>query len=198
MKKLDAKKDGNGNIIISEDSFEMLLGCLDNQKFIGEAPQNGDSISIGEKGYYKSQADIQAVIDEYNRECRKVLHQKYVFSTKEDDYFLLKKYEHQDNITPWSGNDVGLVYELFKDTRRKYKNTRELLPLDGSEKIMEGTNPIGKDSNGWLAVEIGPEPWLIERPLRYDGDYLTISEDGVNNRPWKKEEIEQIEKIFNN
>lgn len=198
MKKLEAKKDGNGNIIISEDSFEKLLACLDNQKFVGEAPQNGDSLAIGEEAYYTTQADIQTVIDEYNRECRKILHQKYIFSTKEDDYFLLKKYEYQDNISPWNGNDIALVYQLFKDTRILYKENRELLPLDGSEKIMEGTTPIGKDRDGWLAVEIEPQPWLIERPMRYDGDYLTISEDGINNRPWKKEEIEQIKKIFNN
>jgi hypothetical protein len=32
--------------------------------------------------------------------------------------------------------------------------------------------------------------------MRYDGDYLTISEDGKLNRPWKKEEIENIQNIF--
>ena len=197
MKKLEAKKDGNGNIIISEDSFEKLLACLDNQKFVGEAPQNGDSLAIGEEAYYTTQADIQTVIDEYNRECRKILHQKYIFSTKEDDYFLLKKYEYQDNISPWNGNDIALVYQLFKDTRILYKENRELLPLDGSEVIMEGTTPIGKDRDGWFAEEPEPMPWLIESPMMYDGDYLTISEDGINNRPWKKEEIESIKKVFN-
>ena len=35
MVKLEARKE-NGNIIISEDSFEHLLSCLDNQKFVGE------------------------------------------------------------------------------------------------------------------------------------------------------------------
>ena len=39
--KLEAKKDGKGNVVISEDSFEMVLACLDNQKFVGEQPQNG-------------------------------------------------------------------------------------------------------------------------------------------------------------
>jgi len=34
MIKIEAKKDGKGNIIITEDSFEMLLACIDNQKFI--------------------------------------------------------------------------------------------------------------------------------------------------------------------
>lgn len=81
--KIEAIKDGNGNIIITENSFEMLLSCLDNS---------------------------------YNIECRKILNQKYIIDTVEDGYFLIKRYEHQDKITPWSGNDVGLVYELFKDT----------------------------------------------------------------------------------
>jgi len=196
--KVEAIKDGKGNVVITEDSFEMLLSCLDNQKFVGEAPQNGDSISVGKDEYYKTQKDIQDAIDFYNRECRKILHQKYIFNTEESGYFLTKKYEHQEKITPWTGEDVGLVYELFKDTRIIYKETRELLPLDGSEEIKEGSNPIGKTKDGWIAVEPEPRPWLIERPLRYDGDYLTISEDGSKNRPWKQEEIEKIINIFNN
>ena len=196
--KVEAIKDGKGNVVITEDSFEMLLSCLDNQKYVGEAPQNGDSISVGKDEYYKTQKDIQDVIDFYNRECRKILHQKYIFNTEESGYFLTKKYEHQEKITPWTGEDVGLVYELFKDTRIIYKETRELLPLDGSEEIKEGSTPIGKTKDGWIAVEQEPRPWLIERALRYDGDYLTISEDGSKNRPWKQDEIRKIINIFNN
>jgi len=196
--KVEAIKDGKGNVVITEDSFEMLLSCLDNQKYVGEAPQNGDSISVGKDEYYKTQKDIQDVIDFYNRECRKILHQKYIFNTEESGYFLTKKYEHQEKITPWTGEDVGLVYELFKDTRIIYKETRELLPLDGSEEIKEGSTPIGKTKDGWIAVEQEPRPWLIERALRYDGDYLTISEDGSKNRPWKQDEIQKIINIFNN
>lgn len=74
MMKIQAKKDGKGNIIISEDSFEMLLACLDNQKFVGEQPQNGDSLSVSEKEYWKGQEDIQNTIDHYNRQCREILH----------------------------------------------------------------------------------------------------------------------------
>ena len=196
--KVDAKKDGLGNIIISEDSFEMLLVCLDNQKFVHEGPQNGDSLSVGKDEYYKTQHDIQDVIDFYNRECRKILHQKYIFETEDDGYYLIKKYEHQDNTTPWSGKDVGLVYELFKDTRIKYEETRDLLPLDGSESIKKGTEPIGKTKDGWIAVKPEPRPWLIERSMRHDYEYLTISEDGRTNRPWKQEEIEMIKNKFNN
>ena len=114
--EVNAIKDGNGNVVISEDSFEMLLACLDNQKFVGESPQNGDSLSVGEDNYWKGQEDIQNTIDSYNTECRKILHQKYIFETKNDGYYLTKKYEHQNDITPWSGEDVELVMEIFKNT----------------------------------------------------------------------------------
>ena len=36
MVKLNAYKDGVGNIIITEDSFDYLLNSLDNQKYIHE------------------------------------------------------------------------------------------------------------------------------------------------------------------
>ena len=196
--KIEAKKDGKGNIVISEDSFEMILACLDNQKFVGELPQNGDSLSVGEDKYFTTQQDIQNVIDSYNRECRKILHQKYVLRTESDGYFLAKKYEHQSEDTEWTGEDVGKVYELFKDTRIVYKKPENLLPLDGTEEIMKGNEPIGKTQDGWFAVEPEPRPWLIERPLRCDYQYLTISEDGKTNRPWKNEEIEKISEILNN
>ena len=32
--KIEAVKDGKGNVIISEESLEFILKCLDNQKFI--------------------------------------------------------------------------------------------------------------------------------------------------------------------
>lgn len=197
MMKIEAKKDGKGNIVISEDSFEMVLACLDNQKFVGEQPQNGDSLSVGEDEYWKGQQDIQNTIDHYNRECRKILHQKYILRTESDGYFLAKKYEHQTEDTEWTGEDIGLVYELFKDTRIIYEKPEKLLPLDGSEEIMEGTKPIGKTEDGWMVVEPKPTPWLIERTLRYDYEYLTISEDGKTNRPWKQDEIDKITKILN-
>jgi hypothetical protein len=196
MIELDIKKDGNGNIIILEDSFEMLLSCLDKQKFVGEQLKNGDSLSVDKNEYWKVQNDIQNSIDYYNRECRKMLHQKYILNTIERGYFLTKRYEHQNEITPWSGKDVGLVYELFKDTRIEYKKNIKLLPLDGSELIKEGSEPIGKTEDGWF-VEPEPRPWLIERPLRYDYDYLTISEDGHNNRPWTQDEVDKITELIN-
>lgn len=195
--KIDAKKDGKGNIVISEDSFERVLTCLDNQKFVGEHPQNGDSLSVGEDEYWKGQEDIQDAIDHYNRECRKILHQRYVLRTESDGYYLAKRYEHQTEDTEWTGIDVGLVYELLKDTRIVHEEPRNLFPLDGSEAIKEGIEPIGKTEDGWIVTESEPTPWLIERPLSYDYYYLTISEDGKRNRPWKQDEIDNITEILN-
>lgn len=168
MIKIDAKKDGKGNIVITENSFEMLLACLDNQKFVHEAPQNGDSLSVGEDTYKQIQENIQKTIDEYNRACRNILHQKYIFSTTENGYFLKKNYEHQEELTPWSIEDVAKVREIFKDTKIKWERPKDLLPLDGSEEIQDGSNPIGKYSNGFIVCEpTKSEPWLIERPLRF-------------------------------
>jgi hypothetical protein len=174
-----AHKDGIGNIIIEEDSFEMLLACLDNQKF-GPNQEN------------------QKIIDEYNNECRRILHQKYVFDTEEDNYFLRKRYFYQDKLTPWSSDDVNLVYTIFKDTIRDTIRDREMPNnLKPNEDYPKEEKPLGVDENGWIVCEPQTEPWLIERPIRCDYMYLTISENGYVNRPWKKEEIEKISELFN-
>jgi hypothetical protein len=195
--ELKAKKDGKGNIIITEDSFEMLLACLDNQKFVGEQPPNADAMSMNPNDYWRGQQDIQDVIDKYNRKCREILHQRCILETTHNGLSLLKKYERQEEPLEWSGEDIGKIYELFKDTKIKYEKPNNLIPLDGSEDIMCGTEPIGKTEDGWIACRPEDRTWLIEKALRYDGICLTISEDGKNNRPWKKEEILKIKKILN-
>lgn len=63
MVELEAIKE-HGNIIISEDCFEHLLNCLDNQKFI-TAP--------GEQSVWTKE-NIQDYIDDFNRQCRNLLH----------------------------------------------------------------------------------------------------------------------------
>ena len=76
MVELEAKKV-DGNIVISEDSFEHLLNCLDNQKFVGESPPNGDAMSMAindPEGYRQIHTDNQKAIDDFNRQCRHVLH----------------------------------------------------------------------------------------------------------------------------
>lgn len=66
MVKLDAKKE-NGQIVISEGSFEHLLNCLDNQKFIND--RNADSTTCDADGV---QRNNQAAIDDFNRQCREL------------------------------------------------------------------------------------------------------------------------------
>jgi len=179
MVKCNAIKDGEGNIIITEDSFDFLLVCLANQKFIqGCPPEN------------------QEIIDDYYDQCTEILHQRYIFETFEDDYFLAKRYKYQDKLTPWSGEDVSKVYELFKDTIIQYDIPKNLKSLSEDTEYPAESNPLGITEDDWIICEPEPRPWLIERALRYDGDYLTISEDGKHNRPWKKEEIKNIQKIF--
>jgi len=39
-----------------------------------------------------------------------------------------------------------------------YKEMIDLLPLDGSEQIMKGTEPIGKTKDGWLVIMPEPTP----------------------------------------
>ena len=52
MVRLDAFKE-NGNIVITEDCFEHLLNCLDNQTYIDyETSKN------------------QVYVDDFNRQCR--------------------------------------------------------------------------------------------------------------------------------
>jgi len=61
---LKAKKE-NGQISISESSFEHLVNCLDNQKFIND--RNADSTTCDAE---KVQENNQAAIDDFNKQCR--------------------------------------------------------------------------------------------------------------------------------
>ena len=68
MVKLEARKE-NGSVIISEDSFEHLLNCLDNQKYIDDI--NADALTCDYKAVQKHN---QKCIDDFGRQCRKLLH----------------------------------------------------------------------------------------------------------------------------
>lgn len=70
MVQLEAKTTET-DVIISKDSFEHLLNCLDNQKYVGEV--NADALEISVSGIHGVQDDIQAAIDDFNRQCRDVL-----------------------------------------------------------------------------------------------------------------------------
>lgn len=159
------KKDGKGNVIISEEKLKEISKLL-------------------------------LSFNPLRIEIENVLNQKYIFETIHNGLSLVKRFD-KDHIE-WSGEDIGLVYELFKDTKILYKKPENLLPLDGSEDIKSGDfELLGKDKHGWVYVKPEDRPWLIERPLIYDHICLTISENGINNRPWKSEEIEMIENVFN-
>ena len=69
MITLDARLSGN-DVIISQDSFEHLLACLDNQKFVRVL--NADALTCDYKAVQK---DTQEAIDDFNRQCRELLHQ---------------------------------------------------------------------------------------------------------------------------
>lgn len=73
MVKLDARRE-NGRISLSEGSFDHLLACLDNQKFVGEGPPNGDALAMGQEAFEATQAEIQVAIDSFNRQCREFQH----------------------------------------------------------------------------------------------------------------------------
>ena len=68
MVKLNARIEDD-NIIISQKSFEHLLNCLDNQKYINDV--NADAM---ECDYKKEQENNQKAIDDFSRQCRKLLH----------------------------------------------------------------------------------------------------------------------------
>ena len=62
MVQLDMKVE-NGRTSISFDSLEHIMACLANQKFVGEPPQNGDSLAEGKEKYDKVQKECQDAID---------------------------------------------------------------------------------------------------------------------------------------
>jgi len=66
--KLEAYRIPNA-VVITNDSFEHLLNCLDNQKYIREI--NADATDCD----YKSVQDsVQNSIDDFRKQCRELLH----------------------------------------------------------------------------------------------------------------------------
>lgn len=65
------------DVIISKDSFEHLLNCLDNQKYIREV--NADALgSMSIENIHAVQDNAQAAIDDFNHQCREVVHREWV------------------------------------------------------------------------------------------------------------------------
>lgn len=75
MVKLEAEKK-DGKIIIEQKSFEHLLNCLDNQKYVGELPPCGDGLAMDRADLDSIHAANQAAIDDFNRQCRELLHKQ--------------------------------------------------------------------------------------------------------------------------
>lgn len=73
---------------------------------------------------------------------------KYKIEPNEEQKVLLNKHF----------GSIRFAYNYFLnerkvDTRIIHKETRDLLPLDDSEKIKEGTEPIWKTENGrWMLL----------------------------------------------
>lgn len=110
--KIEAYKDGYGNIIIEEDSFEFLLACLDNQKFVGEVPPNGDAV---ESEYEQIQKDNQSTIDDINHQCRNILHQKIQVMIESKGLCLSKKYLEAEDFISWTSDELDLIKSEFKE-----------------------------------------------------------------------------------
>lgn len=156
--------------------------------------KNGDgTYTINEEDFEKIFLNINNKI-ELKRELLAIIEQKVNIFTISDDYYLCKSFDF-NTYCEWTVEDINKIKELFKHTERIGKLPDDLEPLDGTEDIMEGTNPVGK-KDGWLYCKPEKENWLIERTLFSDGTYLTISEDGSYNRPWKEEEINKIQELF--
>lgn len=122
--------------------------------------------------------------------CIAILHQQILIEPKSDNYYLTKRYSHQRELISWyDGNGLCKVLELFKDTELKRPElTEEQKQLTfKEEKFYLELMPVMPEK----------EPFKIETAFRSEGEYLTISEDGVNNRPWTQEEINAIQNIIN-
>ena len=161
-------KDGKGNVVVTEDYFRNII-------------------------YNLKDTNIQSY-------CNSVLSQKILIIPISDNYYLTKRFEYQPNIISWyDGNTISKVVELFKNTvlKRKPRDITKLNPITNETPIIEDTEPLGIDKDGWIVCEQGIESWKIEVAFRSEGDYLTISEDGINNRPWTEEEIELINNTLN-
>lgn len=63
MVKINMRRE-NGRISIDEGSFEHILNCLANQKYVGKAPPCGDAMDTEPAEYRKVQKDNQEAIDD--------------------------------------------------------------------------------------------------------------------------------------
>ncbi len=69
--KIKAVKDNKGNVIISEESLELILKCLDNEKFLNDFPENGDGLSPEQ--YFNIQSERQEIINAVKEQTKDIL-----------------------------------------------------------------------------------------------------------------------------
>ena len=69
--KIEAVKDGKGNVIISEESLEFILKCLDNQKFINNLSDEPSSLSPEE--YFHIQYKNYKIIVDVEKQVKDIL-----------------------------------------------------------------------------------------------------------------------------
>lgn len=127
--------------------------------------------------------------------CSAINNQQLMIETRNDNFYLTKRYTHQNELLSWyDGYELIKIKELFNGTKLKAieEDNRK------TERYGEGAIEIQGNSVNYCYMEYKEiclpknEPWHIETAFRSEGKYLTISEDGINNRPWKEEEIKMI------
>lgn len=163
----------------------LQLFGLDHMKKIKMFKNNNGDIVI-DKDYFST------IIYQLNDErivgyCNDVLNRKIIIEPKSNNYYITKRFQNQSNIISWyDGDEFIKIKELFKNTiiqKEKTKTISDSLKEDRLDK-----SPISITDNESFKIEIG---------FRSEGDYLTISEDGINNRPWSFDEIDEINKVIN-
>lgn len=124
MKKIEAYKNEYGDIVVSRDSFEMLLSCLDNQKFINNPVLNGDYLSTSKEDRYKTQREMQETIDFYNTSFRDILHDQYEVSVDKNQRSLRKKFaKTSQSYLPWTSFDLDKIQKHFTENLKRSLST---------------------------------------------------------------------------
>lgn len=111
----------DGTITINKNYFEHLLNCLCNQKYIGEAPANGDAMAMEESDYRKVQREGQEAIDKAWKQGMFIMslpyHQNIELQKTKDNYveFWNKSVdtiiEHRDSDIKEFPNDENIAFK---------------------------------------------------------------------------------------
>jgi hypothetical protein len=94
------QKDGKGGIVISEDSFEMLIRLFEDQRYVISSRDN----------------NLQNIIDSYIDICKETLYQKFVCEIQDEENYLYKRYENQIDYHEWTMEDLMKISGVFNTT----------------------------------------------------------------------------------